>query len=761
MNLSFMNRYMLSRNLNRYLFLFLALLVVQPSQAAEATLDERILLIWADPYVGPWEQNFTRIILRDSASNMGVPVIPEFLSLLKVDRDQEAVIAQSMQQKYGDTTIKLVIAVLPEANSFVYRWQSMFAPGAEVVYVLPGDDVRGDILAGEAGKLLDTTANEATTNTLELISTLRPDTEHLVVVTGAGSGDMSYLERFRSIIEESHLDFSATYLSGLPPVELLAAVADAPENSALLFGTFNVDRAGQLYQTTEISGLLGRESTLPLFGIFDAIIVEGAVGGNVSASTDYAEKTLEMVNALLVGESVPLLSTSATQYMFDGQQLDRFGIRRNQLPSGSTIINDSVNIFRDYSLELSAVVVVIVLQLLLIASLLRARARSRVAEKGLQQAQKLDALGSLAGGVAHDFNNILMAIVGNAEIVNLNVNDPSIVNKLTDNILAAADRAKRLVTQILMFGRSNMEEEKNSIDLKGLVAEVASQLRASSAETLKVEVSCDPELWKIAANATQIHQMLLNLCINADYAMDSRGTISINAWNKHVVKRTKLWDASIPVGDYVAVSISDTGTGMKSEDIARVFEPFFTTKPYGEGSGLGMALVHRVVKIHDGYIDLKSELGQGTTVTIYLIASQGAAVAISTEDTKSSTLGTGELILLVDDDELIVELSDRMLSHLGYRVEVYTSPVEALQQFTADPSKYDLMITDLTMPDIDGSQLIFEIRQLRSDLPIILRTGYSDAIDGRELLDLEKFILLSKPCSIAETSSAVVEVLAM
>lgn len=744
--------------LSGYLLVLLVLstlLVGQSSQAAELTPDETILLVWGNPYIGPWEQNFNQIVLRELASELAVPVIPEFLSLLNTDESKLALIAESMRLKYSDTKISLVIAVQPEANSFVYRWQDLFAPDAQVLYVLPGDDLRADILANESGTILQSASREAAINTVQLIPSLLPATQQLYVVGGAGEGDRAYLERFRQAIEDSGLEIATSYLGGLLPDELLATLAEAPDNSALLLGTYDVDRTGQILRTIDISRQLLHESTLPMFGVFDTLISDGILGGNVTSSTLYAEKTLEFALGLLVGSQFDPASTSDTTYLFDATQLERFGIDRRQLPEGSTILNDSANFLRDYRLELFVVGLVIIFQLVLIASLLRAIAKRRLAEKELHEPQRLDALGSLAGGIAHDFNNILTAIVGNAEIASLNANNPTMVNKLTNNILTSADRAKRLVAQILMFGRSTTEEVLDSIALEKLLEESVTQLRASAPATLTIEAFTDPALWQIKANTTQIHQALINLCVNAEYAMDNKGTISISARNISIVKPTRLLYLSIPAGDYVAISVADTGTGIDPKNLSRIFEPFFTTKPYGEGSGLGLALVYSIVKLHEGYLDLESETGRGTTVTIYIKASRSSAEQPQAEITKLNKRGNGELILMVDDDQMVLDASRRVLRQLGYRIESYTNPAEALRQFKANPEKFELMITDLSMPEMDGVRLILKIRQLRSDLPVILRTGFSDAIDKQELMELSNFTLLNKPCSIDETAEAV------
>lgn len=744
------------RNLCTICILFAALLFPGAvSQTAELTPDKSVLLVWGNPYIGPWEQNYNQIVVRELALGQSAPVLPEFLSLLNASESEKALIAESLSLKYSRSDVDLVIAVQVEASDFVYHWQHMFAPDAQILYVLPGDALRDEIVAANAGNVLGSAAGEAITNTVQIIPQLLPDLKQLYVVGGSSAGDVAYLGRFKQAIENSNFAIDTTYLSGLSPDELVAVLKTAPRDSALLMGTYNVDDIGQLHRTVDVAQKLVEESSFPIFGVFDALIGVGLLGGSVTSSGLYAEETLEVVFGLLADNQFNRTSTSATTYMFDAKQLARFGISRRDLPPGSLVINEIPSLWKDYGIELSVLGGVIFVQLVLIVLLLNSMRRRKLAESALQEVKKLDALGDLASGIAHDLNNILTAVVGNAEVAKLSANDPVEVTTYTNNILLAADRAGRLVSQISMFGRGVHEDMTDAVSPLKIIDEVILQLQASSPDTLSVEVRAGQRLWTMKASETQIYQALMNLCVNAGYAMDNSGKIVIFARNTTIAEPTKLYGMTIPAGDYVSISVIDTGSGIDKKILARIFEPFYTTKPRGKGSGLGLALVHRIIRNHDAYLDIESEREGGTTVTLYFNAFKLALEPQLNRASPVSGRSDNQLILLVDDDEAVLSTYENLLVQLGFRVEAYSNPIEALAQFTANPEKFDLLITDFSMPEMDGAKLTLEITKLRAGLPVILCTGYANSLDGRALHDIQNFKLLHKPFSKEKILDAV------
>ncbi len=380
-------------------------------------------------------------------------------------------------------------------------------------------------------------------------------------------------------------------------------------------------------------------------------------------------------------------------------------------------------------------------------------ARQRL-EAHLFQAQKLEAIGTLAGGIAHDFNNILAAIIGNIELAGHDLMVNRSVQPRLDNILAASHRARDLVRQILAFSRQQ-SSIRSVVRLEPLVHEVAALLRASLPATVAMEVVIEPHCPAVRADASQMHQVLLNLCTNAWQALPAqRGQLTIMV---SPVALDALRVQALPglaPGLHLRLSVSDTGTGIEPATQARIFEPFFTTKATGQGTGLGLAVVHGIVQAHDGAIVVDSQIGTGTTFHVYLPAVAPVATTIPIGAVALSP-GQGQHIVFVDDEPALVELGKDLLSDLGYRVTGFTSPQAALTALRERPHDVDLLISDLTMPEMSGLELARALLALRADLPIIIATGYSGALTQEQVQTTGIRALLIKP-AVLETLAATV-----
>lgn len=741
------------------LTLFLFCSFGQGAIAAENQIIDRILVIYGNPLMEPWEQNFNRILLERLSTEAGIPLTPEHLSSLGVGGAVESsLIAESLRLKYSRSKIDLVIAILPEANRFLLEWGHIFSPNSSRLYILPSNDVLDRIPRNEANTVLKSSGEVSTSNTLQLVSQLLPGVQHIIVVGGSGVGDRSYLERVERAVNDIQLNVEVSYLSGLTSSELLTALESETDNSAILLGPYDSDNTGQIYRGVDIASMLRDETSIPVFGILSGLIGSGSVGGYVSSSKLTAEQTVELSLSILSSEPILEDLGPRSAFTFDGDQLDRFSIDRRLLPAGSIIINDEVPYWRQYLPALSLGLIVILAQLLFIIALIRSRKKQLLAEEGLLEAQKMEALGNLSGGIAHDFNNILMAITGNAEIASYSLDgDPAIIRNNLSKILDASEKAKNLIQQILLFSRSSHENDVSLLNLCSLLEEPVSLIRASMADNIEIDLACSSDLWSINANSTQIEQVIMNLCVNAEQAMKNGGKIRVTADNKTTSKPMKLVGRTLPPGDYVTVAISDTGVGISPENMSRIFEPFFTTKSQDQGTGLGLALVYGIVKRHGGFLDLKSESGRGTIATIYFKAVMEDAEKPErpSSEVVSNSGSHNEMILLVDDDEMVVDSMTKILEHLEYQVEPHTSSVEALRHFKSNPDKYDLIISDLSMPEMDGMRLISNIRRQRPDLPAILCTGFADALGSLGTEDMSNFTILHKPVNMAGILEAV------
>jgi DNA-binding response OmpR family regulator len=374
-------------------------------------------------------------------------------------------------------------------------------------------------------------------------------------------------------------------------------------------------------------------------------------------------------------------------------------------------------------------------------------------EVQLIQSQKMEAIGTLAGGIAHDFNNILGSIIGYTELSMLEVPEKSTPYHFMSQVLKSGERAKDLVKQILTF--SHRSEQKNKLlKLKSVIKEALKLLRASLPSTIEIRQNIEENQSVIMADPTQIHQILLNLCTNGAHAMkDKRGILSIDLDNIEISPEDLPFYSNLKAGPYVKLTVSDTGHGIKDEFIKRIFEPYFTTKKVGEGTGLGLSVVHGIVIGYGGDIKVYSETGKGTVFHILLpeIKADEAATADKLEPIHK---GTGR-ILLIDDEEDLVNMIKYMLKYLGYEVTARTDSIKALEIFKNDPYSFDLVITDLTMPHMTGKELTKELVSIRHDIPVILTTGFSDTINSENVRDTGIRDLVLKPVTVRKMAEVI------
>jgi PAS domain S-box-containing protein len=367
----------------------------------------------------------------------------------------------------------------------------------------------------------------------------------------------------------------------------------------------------------------------------------------------------------------------------------------------------------------------------------------RQLEQQVRQAQKMEAIGQLAGGIAHDFNNILGCIVGYAELAMMEVPNHAEVQEHLQEVLNASQRAKELVLQILTFSRQQ-EKERKPMKLEPVIKEALKLLHASLPSTIKIRAEIQSDAPTVLADATQIHQIIMNLATNAAHAMKAEGQWTVKLRTVDVDAPAARAHPDLRAGRYVVLSAADTGCGMDQATMQRMFEPFFTTKGPGEGTGLGLAVVHGIMKSHEGAIMVSSEPGKGTTFQLYFPALDGVAT-VSIHHPGPIPCGHGERVLFVDDEFHLASLGKKMLERAGYRVTIHTNASEALAAFRADPSGYDLIISDLTMPTLTGADLAGEILRLRPDLPIILATGCGGSMNSDRAQALGIRELLTKP----------------
>lgn len=386
-------------------------------------------------------------------------------------------------------------------------------------------------------------------------------------------------------------------------------------------------------------------------------------------------------------------------------------------------------------------------------------------ESQLRESQKMQAIGTMAGGIAHDFNNIISAILGNVELAREDACLDSAVSTSLTEIDKAARRARDLVRQILTFSR-NEPPHRVPLQLADVVVETARLLKVTLPPQVDLVMDIDPQTPAVMADATQIEQVLLNLCTNAIYAIGKRkGTIrvelgySLRSLTDPSERRSGLR------GQHIRLTVSDTGAGMSEAVLQRVFEPFFTTKPVGQGTGLGLSVVHGIMRAHQGSVRVQSDPGNGSTFTLFFplpteVAKLRAAVLAAPQTPTSPTIGTGQKVMYVDDDEALVFLVRRLLTRRGYAVSTFTNPKLALETLRADPTQTDLLVTDFNMPGYSGVDLIRDVAQLLPKLPMALASGYVTPEIERDALAAGARALIHKPNDIEELCDTVQKLLA-
>ncbi|EKD34774.1 MAG: multi-sensor hybrid histidine kinase [uncultured bacterium] len=385
-----------------------------------------------------------------------------------------------------------------------------------------------------------------------------------------------------------------------------------------------------------------------------------------------------------------------------------------------------------------------------IAERREAQASAKKLARQLQQSQKMEAIGTLAGGIAHDFNNILSAIIGYTELAQLHMVSGCDQGKCPaakdlDRVLFASERAKELVRQILTFSRQQ-DYEQSPLRLGQVVTEALGLLRSSLPQSVEIRTKIEVEDELILGNATQIHQIVMNLGTNAKHAIGEKGGVLAVEIDRIEIEPIdeKSKNLQLAPGPYLVLKICDNGCGMERAMLDKIFDPYFTTKPKDQGTGMGLAVVHGIVKGHNGLITVYSEPGKGTSFLIYFPQLVDIPANQTIQYSQELPMGT-ERILLVDDEVLIARMQGRLLSSLGYTVTVETDPLHALATFAANPAAYDLVVTDMTMPGMNGAGLTRHILGIRADMPVILCTGFSELINETKALAIGVKTFAMKP----------------
>ncbi len=383
-------------------------------------------------------------------------------------------------------------------------------------------------------------------------------------------------------------------------------------------------------------------------------------------------------------------------------------------------------------------------------------ARKKVEDQFLR-AQRMESIGTLAGGISHDLNNILSPILMAADILQQTELDEDAANWLAI-IRENAARGADLIKQVLSFARG-IEGERVPVQIRHIVKDLLNVLKETLPKSINLKFEIKADLWLVSADPTQIHQVLMNLCINARDAMPGGGTLTITAQNAALDENFAQMQIEAEVGEYILLTVADTGTGMPPEIVNRIFDPFFTTKEVGKGTGFGLSTVLSIVKSHGGFINVYSEVGKGTQFTIYLPASETQPAQTQSKRISPYPTGSGELILVADDEENIRQITKATLEKYGYKVLTANDGTEALAVFARQGEEIKLVLTDIAMPYLDGIALARALRRFNPELKIIAASGLTSAEQTAEMNALNINAFLSKPYAAEKLLTTVAEVL--
>ena len=850
--------------LNILVFSLLFALFAPSPALSQAVAQKRVLVIHSYHQGFKWTDDLTRGIhnvfagapekvelyveYMDSKRNPAAEYLEQFSALLQI--------------KYRQRPVDLIICSDNNAFNYLKAWAKLIQPGVPVVFCgvnfFEPDDIAG--LSNFTGVSEETDFR----TTLELALRLHPATEKVLIIDDTTTTGKRLRTKLEQILPEFSDHVAVELLDNTSMAELQQKVSALPQHSIVLYTLFFRDANGEFFEYDDSIRLISLVAKVPVYGSWDFSLGFGIIGGRLTSGYAQGEAASHLALRILRGEQpaqIPVVMDSPNRYMFDFQQLKRFGIDPDQLPEGSEIINRPRTLMDDYAEAVYVGLGAIVLLLLVITFLIHNMARRRTAEaatrrsekrfreisellpqivyefdtdgrftfvnntgitrtgytrddfsqgvfikdiitpeqhdqlennikrryverdekpneylvvrkdgsqfpalaysapivdgeeiigirgilvdmteqKSLQeqltQAQKMESVGRLAGGVAHDFNNMLGVIIGRTELALKKLDPYQPLFVALQEIRSAANRSADLTRQLLAFARQQTVSPR-VLDLNQTVEGMLKMLGRLIGEDIDVSWVPEGGVLPVKMDPSQLDQILANLCVNARDAIVSVGKVTIETHSVSFDKPYCDQHLGFSPGDFVQLAVSDNGCGMDRDTLGKIFEPFFTSKGLGQGTGLGLATVYGIVKQNNGFINVYSEPGQGTTFKIYLPRVTDLPEKITREDQVSTDEGGDETILLVEDELSYLEISRQMLEDLGYRVFTASTPGDAIRLAEEHPGGIHLLLTDVILPEMNGRDLAKTLNSQYPEIGILFMSGYtSNVIAHHGVLD--------------------------
>ncbi len=654
-------------------------------------------------------------------------------------------------QKYRNRDFPAVITADNPALEFALKYRArLFSRSAIIFCGINGFNKRmlegNENITGVAERL-------DAAGTMKAALELHPQTREVIVVhdyTITGQATRAETEDQLGMHAEK---VTFRYLPNMTSGELVRFVRGLSPDSLVLGLSYSLDKDGQVIDHETISRLLSENSPVPVYSLHEERLGYGIVGGSLLGGKNQGARAAEMALSVLSGvpaSRIPVDLKSPTRMMFDYNQLVRFGIPPRSLPRGSLIANRPVSFFTQYRglvITTLAIILILAAGIMVLGFNIYQRKEAEGEQKKLQsqlvQAQKMEAVGHLAGGVAHDFNNILTAIMGYGNLLRKKMRADDPLKSFVDQVLGAAQRAVNLTKSLLTFSRKQVIELK-PVHLNDIVTGIEKLTRSLIREDIEFKTIMRGRDLTVMADSGQIEQVLLNLCTNARDAMPYGGCLTIETGFADIdeaYRRNHLLEKS---GRYGVISVSDTGIGMDDETKRQIFEPFFTTKEVGKGTGLGLSIAYGIIKQHQGMINAYSEPERGTTFKVYLplVSAEGKSAAVSTAE---ESAGGPETILFAEDEAEVRSIIRIILNEAGYSVIEAVDGEDALRKFAEQGDSIQLLLSDVIMPKKNGREVYEALKAAKPGMKVLFISGYtSDLVHAKGIIGAE-LPFISKP----------------